>query len=123
MSSWFNGKYLLGTNALIQGGPEVFCIHIVWADAIFNETVEEIPATNTTNASTFTVKKLPTDVDTYAFNTTVDDFSALKIGGLATKLNGHTTTNIWAVIQAQNSAVYTSMVNIFLIKVDLSTKL
>lgn len=101
----------------------MFCVHIVWADKIFNETVEEIPATNTTNSSTVPIQALQTDIDIYVFNTTIDDFSAFKIGKLVGKLNTHTTTNIWAVVQAQNSKISSSMVNIFFYKVDISKNL
>lgn len=101
---------------MISGGPEVYCVHIVWADKIFNEIVEEIPATNTTNSSNVPIQALQTDIDIYALKTTVDDFSVFKIGKLVGKLNTHTTTNIWAVVQAQNSKVSSSMVNIFFIK-------
>ena len=55
--------------------------------------------TNATNATIFS----------YAFKTTVDKYSALKVSGIASKLKGEGDL-VKAVIQFQNSNKYSSMV-------------
>ena len=70
----------------MQGGSAVVCLHF-----LFNQTTTPV-------------------IKTYAFKTTVDNFSALKVNGLSNLLKNNSAQPIYVVVQAQNSSITTQMV-------------